>query len=94
MGTTYLMLGKYQPDALRSISSQRTDQAVGLVKKLGGEVQSIYALLGGYDLMILAEFPGIEEAIKASVALSRETGIGFTTSPAIPVAVFDRIMGG
>jgi len=39
------------------------------------------------------DFPGVAEAMKASVALAKLTGIGFTTSPAVPIEEFDKLVG-
>ena len=52
----------------------------------------MYALLGEKDLVIILTFPGVEEAMKASVALSKLTGVSFTTSPAVTVEEFDKMM--
>ncbi len=54
----------------------------------------MYATLGQNDLVLILDFPGVKEAMKASVALTKLTGIGFTTSPAVPVNVFDKMMAG
>ncbi len=89
---TYFMFGKYTPDAIKGISSGRTEKAAKLVQKFGGEIKSIYALLGEKDLVIIAQFQGIEQAVKSSIALSRLTGIAFTTSEAIAVEDFDRMI--
>jgi uncharacterized protein with GYD domain len=89
---TFLMFGKYSPAALKGISGKRTEEAVSLVKKFNGEVKSMYALLGEEDLVFTLTFPGIEEAMKASVALSKLTRISFTTSPAVTVEDFDKMM--
>jgi len=45
-------------------------------------------------VMLIVDFPGIEQAMKASVALSKMTGIAFTTSPAVTVEKFDEMMRG
>jgi len=91
---TFFMFGKYSSEALKGMSAERTDKAMGLIKKFGGEVKSMYALLGEQDLVLIADFPGIEGVMKASVALNRLTGISFTTSPAVTVKEFDKIMTG
>lgn len=88
---TFVMLGKYTPQALADLSPKRTDKAVALIKKHKGEVVSMYATLGKNDLLLIVEFPGVEEAMKASVALCKMTGIGFNTSPAVPVETFDKL---
>ena len=89
---TFFMFGKYSADALKGISAKRTEKAAALVKKFGGEVKSGYALLGKYDLVLIVELPDTEKAMQTSVALSKLTGIGFTTSPAVSVEAFDKIM--
>lgn len=35
---TFLMFGKYSPDALKEISAERTDKAVALIKEHGGSI--------------------------------------------------------
>ena len=90
---TFLMFGKYSPQALDRMSAERTASAVDLIKKFGGEVQSMYATLGVNDLVFVVSFPSTEDAMKASVALSKMTGIAFSTAPAVTVAEFDKLMG-
>jgi len=89
---TYLMLGKYSAEAQREISAERTRRASEVVKKCGGKVISIHALLGNHDVAILLNLPGNKEATKASLGLSQLTGIAFTTSPAIEVRDFDKLV--
>ncbi len=88
------MFGAYSSDALGEMNAQRTNKAADLIKKFEGEVKDIYALLGEIDVMLIVDFPGIEQAMKASVALSKMTGIAFTTSPAVTVEKFDEMMRG
>ena len=90
---TYFMFGKYSAEGMKGISAERTEKAAALVKKYGGEVKSIYALLGEYDLVCIVEFPGTEQAMKTSVALAKLTGISFSTAPAVSVEEFDKMMG-
>jgi len=89
---TFFMFGRYSSEAVKGISAKRTKEAESLIKKFGGKVNSMYALLGEKDLVFIVTFPGIEEAMKASVALSKLTGITFTTLPAVTVEEFDRLM--
>ncbi len=91
---TFLMFGEYSVESLKRISGKRTKDAVNLVKKFGGEVKGMYALLGEKDLVFIVTLPGVKEAIKASVGLSKLTGISFTTSPAVTVDEFDEILAG
>jgi uncharacterized protein with GYD domain len=88
----FLMFGKYSAEATKAISGERTDAAVDLISRYGGKVQAMYATLGKHDLVFVVDFPGTDEAMKASVALARMTGIGFTTAPAVTVEEFDKLM--
>jgi uncharacterized protein with GYD domain len=89
---TFFMFGKYSSEALKGMSAKRTGEANNLINKLGGKVISIYALMGAYDLVLIVNFPGVEQAMKASVALSKSTGVSFTTSPAVTVEEFDKMV--
>ena len=88
----FLMLGKYSAAAIKGISVGRTKRVVDVIKKSGGRVNVMYALLGCHDLAFVVDFPGVKEALKASVKLNKLTGIGFTTSPAITVQEFDKVI--
>ncbi|GAB4545240.1 MAG: hypothetical protein Fur0020_14370 [Thermodesulfovibrionia bacterium] len=91
---TFFMFGKYTLEGIKGMSGARTKKIVDIIKKAGGEVRSMHALLGEKDLVFIVDFPSNEEAIKASVAITKLTGIGFTTSPAITVEEFDRLTSG
>jgi uncharacterized protein with GYD domain len=60
----------------------------------GGKVKAGYALLGNPDLVLITDFPGVKEAMKASVELTKLLGISFTTSPAVSVEDFDNLFEG
>jgi uncharacterized protein with GYD domain len=87
----FFMFGKYTPEARQEISAERTQKAIKAINKLGGEVNAMHALLGPYDLLFCIRLPGIDEAIKASLALSDLTGISFTTCPAVTIEAFDEL---
>ena len=88
---TFFMFGSYSPEAMKLISAARTKEAKGLIEGMGGQVKGMYALLGVHDVVLIVELPNVEEAMKASVALGKMTGIAFSTAPAIPVAEFDKM---
>ncbi|MCU0652189.1 MAG: GYD domain-containing protein [Candidatus Omnitrophica bacterium] len=88
----FFMYGKYSKEALEGISAERTKKALDVVVKAGGKVNSIYALLGKYDLVLIVDFPGVAEVMKASITLNKLTNISFTSFPAIAVEEFDTIM--
>jgi uncharacterized protein with GYD domain len=89
---TYVMLGKYSLEGLRAISGKRSDEARALIKEYGGELKAVYALFGEVDLVVIVELPDTASAMQVAVALTRLLGVHFTTSPAITVEEFDRIM--
>ncbi|MBM3131743.1 MAG: GYD domain-containing protein [Chloroflexi bacterium] len=91
---TFIMFGRYSSEALKGISAERTTKAAETLKKFGGKIESAYALLGKNDLVVIVDLPGVEQAMQASIALSKSTGIAFTTSPAIKVDEFDKLMKG
>ena len=90
--TMYLMFGRYSLDAVKEISAERTDKATAVIEKYGGKVKAGYALLGEQDLVLVVDLPGPEQAMKTSVALTKLLGISFTTSPAVTVEDFDKMM--
>jgi uncharacterized protein with GYD domain len=89
---TYLMFGKYNSQGMQEMDPQRTAKAIDAVKQNGGSVEAMYAALGPIDLVFILHFPSNNEAMKASVALTKMTGIGFTTCPAISVGEFDKLI--
>jgi uncharacterized protein with GYD domain len=89
---TFFMFGKYTSEAIRDMSVERTQQVIAAIRELGGEITAMNALLGEYDLLFCVSLPDVEDAIKASVALNKLTGISFTTSPAVTVETFDELM--
>lgn len=89
----FIMFGNYSADAINEVSAERTEKGKEIIESNGGTVKSIHALLGETDLVIIADFPGNEEAMKASVALTRFTGISFVTCPAVSAERFDEIAG-
>ncbi len=88
----FMMFGKYSSEALKGISPERTDKAVEVIKKNGGKVISMYAVLGEHDLVLTLDFSDSEKALAASVALNKLTGISFTTSPVVEVEKFDKLI--
>jgi uncharacterized protein with GYD domain len=89
----YLMLGKYSAQAIKGIKAERTKKVAKLIKKEGGKVIGMYALIGPYDLAFLVDMPGNAAVMRAAIAIAKLTGVGFFSSPAITVEEFDKIAG-
>ena len=87
----YLMFGKYSPDSVQEISSERTEKAEELIKNNGGTVKDGYALLGSSDLLLIVEFPDTASAVKTSVDMGKMLGVSFATTPAITIEEFDKM---
>lgn len=91
--TTFFLFGSYTQDALDGIDADRTKKAEEVINGFGGKLHSVYALLGEYDIVMITDLPGVPEALQVSIALTRDTGIAFSSCPAIAVAEFDRLAG-
>ncbi len=89
----FLMFGNYTTETVKGISSERTEKVVNIIKQNGGEVRSMYAVLGEHDLVFIVDFPDIEKVMAASVAIRNLTGISFKSSPLVEVEKFDRLVG-
>ena len=90
---SFVMFGKYSAEGIKGISAKRSDEAKAIIKKNGGELKAAYAMLGGTDLLLIVDLPDTGKAMATSAALSKLTGIGFTTSPAVTIDEFDKLMG-
>ena len=88
---TYVMTGKYSAESIKGINAGRTGKAREVIEKNGGKIQSMYALLGERDLLLVVDLPDNAAAVKASLGLTKLTGIGFSTTPAVAVDEFDRL---
>jgi len=91
--TTYFFFGKYSQDSISRISAQRTQEARAVIDKNGGKLVGGYALLGEHDLVLIVDFPSMEQAMKTSIALAKLVGISFSTSPAVSMDEFDKLAG-
>ncbi|MDD4953805.1 MAG: GYD domain-containing protein [Candidatus Omnitrophica bacterium] len=89
----YMMLGKYSSEAVRGIKAERTKKVAAIIKRNGGKVIGMYALIGPYDLAFIVDMPSNAALIKTAIAMTRMTGIGFFSLPAMSVDEFDRTVG-
>ena len=84
------MLGKYTLSGMSRVSAARTHVVEEIVNKFGGELTTIYALMGDWDLAVIVDFPDNESAMKSAVALRKYTDIIFSTYPAVSIDDFDK----
>ena len=92
--TYFFFFGTYTNEAIGGIDARRTKLAEQTIEGYGGTLHSVYALLGRDDIVMIAELPGIPEAMQVSITLHKKTGIRFSSHPALPVVDFDRITAG
>ena len=88
---TYVMFGTLTQEARKAVSAKRTEDALALIKKHGGELKVGYATLGEVDFVVILDLPDTERAIQVSVGLSRLLDISFRTVPAVSIDEFDRL---
>ena len=89
---TYFMFGKFSSGGLKEISAERTKNTNAIIEKNGGKAKALYVLLGEIDAVAIVDFPGLKEAMKTSVELSKLLGASFVTAPAMAVEEFDKFM--
>lgn len=89
---TFFIFGKSSSKELKEISLKYRVEVVSLVKNFGGDVRSMYVMLREKYLVLILTFPGIKRAMKASLALSKLTGISFRIWPAIPVDELNKLV--
>ena len=87
---TFMMLGKYSAQGLKGIGPERTEQTKVIIKEHGGELKAGYAIAGGIDIVLIVELPDNARAMAVSAALTKLTGVAFTTSPAVTLEEFDK----
>ncbi len=90
---TFVMTGKYSMDAVGKISGKRTDRAEKIARQCGGAIDAAYATMGKTDLLVIARFPSVGNAMKAAVEFTKAFGISFATVPVLPIAEFDKTIG-
>ncbi len=87
---TFMMFGKYTAQGLKGISAKRTEETRAIIKQHGGELMAGYAVAGGLDIVLIVELPDNARAMAVSAALTKLTGVAFTTSPAVTLEEFDK----
>jgi len=92
--STYIMFGKYTAEGFAKMSPERTEKIIEFIKEHEGEIHKMYAILGQFDLLFMVDFPSTEKAVHASLTVSKYSGITFSTSPALPVEMFDDMING
>jgi uncharacterized protein with GYD domain len=91
----YLMFGKSSIDSMsKEISAERTANALAVISAVGGELKAGYLLLGEPTVVLVLDLPGMKEAMKTSMELTKLTGFLFTTAPAVTLEEFNKLFEG
>jgi len=85
------MFGTLTREARKAVSVKRTEDALALIKKHGGELKAGYATLGEVDFVVILDLPDTDRAIQVSMGLSRLLDINFRTAPAVSIDEFDKL---
>ena len=74
-------------------SPERVDQARGLAKQLGGELEQIFMTIGMYDLVGILDMPSDEKAAEFALKVAAGGHVRTTTMKAFDEAAYRAITG-
>lgn len=87
----FLILGNYARHGISKVSAERTRRITEVLKEMGGLLHEAYATLGKYDIFLIVELPGNNDALKLAAILQSSLGLTTSTFPAFPIEHFDQI---
>jgi uncharacterized protein with GYD domain len=78
---TYVSLIGFTDQGIRNVKDtvQRAAAAKELATRMGGEMKALYWTLGGYDIVVISEFPDDETGTAYLLAIGSEGNIRTTT---------------
>lgn len=87
----YVILGKFTQQGIQTVkdSAKRRAKARELAASLGASITQAYATMGRYDLVILAQAPDDEAALKLAVQVGMQGNITTETMRAFDESEFD-----
>ena len=89
---TFFLFGKYHLDQVCKITADQNRQIDDLVTQMGGQMIGYYALMNRNELLLNAELPTVETAVKLNSALESLLGLEFCWELATPIEAFTSIM--
>lgn len=87
----FIMFGRFYRDAFEDIGVDRTEEAVEIIAKAGGELIATYTLLGEIEVVLVLDLPDVQTALKVSVELGKLIKMSFTTQPAFSAEESSRL---
>lgn len=91
---TYIGLFKLTDQGIKDIKAapDRVKQAIQGAEAMGGKVIGVYAVMGEYDYVTIAEFPSDEVAMTFSLTLGSRGNVRTTTLKAFAKEEFEGIV--
>ncbi|QJP13160.1 GYD domain-containing protein [Starkeya sp. ORNL1] len=92
--TTYIMLGKWTEQGIRSVrdSAKRLDAAKKMLKDMGGEIRSFHLTMGDYDFVMNYEAPDDAVAARYTLQLGMLGNVRSRTMKAFPEAAYRELI--
>jgi len=91
---TYIILIRFTPQGIGNIkeSPKRLDAAKQLFKSMGAELKQSYLVSGQYDLVIIAEGPDDETAMKLALLIGSQGNVRTETLRAFTEDEYRKII--
>ena len=93
---TYIILCNWTQKGIENIkdSPSRLDAAKRAFKAMGAEVKEFYLVMGGYDMVVVAEVPDAETSAKLALAVTSGGAIRTETLRAFTEEEYRKIIAG
>jgi uncharacterized protein with GYD domain len=91
---TYIILVSWTQEGIKNVkgSPDRLDAAKKAFKAFGGELKEFYLTMGRYDMVIVAEGEGDENAAKVALAIGSGGAVRTETLRAFPEDEYRKII--
>ena len=90
---TFVTLARYR-GSISGGGPERFKQVQAIAADNGGSIDTVYGLLGPYDVVSIGQFPDEKAAMKASAAIGNLIGAETLTMPAVPRDEFLAVLAG
>lgn len=93
---TYVSLVEFTQDGIENIadSPDRLDDARALAEELGGEITDFYLTFGGYDIVVVSEFPDDETYARFALTVASRGAVSTETLKAFPEDEYRDVVAG
>ncbi len=93
--SNYIMLANWTDQGIRAVkdSPSRLDAAKKLAAEMGGELQSFFLTMGGYDMVAVFTAPDDEAATRFVLQLGKGGNVRTQTLRAFDEAAYRELIG-